>query len=115
MSSRGNEIGGKYYKGFNVAFFFLIFFYSIDLTIRLFYFYLFFFFTNQWFSNSGGSRKMFLTMRIFFFLNKILRGASYTIQPIGFDYVNVKKFFLYEIFKLRINLIFNTITYASYN
>lgn len=95
--------------------FFLIFFYLIDLTIRLFYFCLFFFFTNQWFSNSGGSRKMFLTMRIFFFLNKILRGASYTIQPIGFDYVNVKKFFLYEIFKLRINLIFNTITYASYN
>lgn len=69
VSSRGNEIGKEgereYYKEFKIVFFFLIFFYSIDFTIRLF----FFFFLNQTF-NSGSQtvdREKCLTKILFYF------------------------------------------------
>ena len=73
--------------------FFLIFFYLIDLTIRLFYFCLFFFFYEPVVLKQRWIEKNVSYDEDFFFLNKILRGACYTIQPIGFDYINVEKFF----------------------
>ena len=92
MSSRGNEIGGKYYKGFNVAFFldFLLFDRFNDM---VFLFLFVFFFYEPVVLKQRWIEKNVSYDEDFFFLNKILRGACYTIQPIGFDYINVEKFF----------------------
>lgn len=82
------RLGENIIRDLTLLFFFLIFFYSIDDTIILFLF--FSFFTKQWFSNSDGSRKIFLYdedyfLSIFFF--KYNFTWCFLYDTIGSDYV----------------------------
>lgn len=88
MSSRGNEIGRKYYKGFNVAFFFLDFL-LFDRRYDYFIFVFFFFYEavilkQRWIEkNISYDEDYFLS--IFFF--KYNFTWCFLYDTIGSDYV----------------------------